>query len=353
MFGHHGVRDARHVGAGVARRLGFGQRPVLAQAVGIGEVALRLAHGAHVGHDAGAHVIGAFLDVGRVVLEHHDAIRVHQTQGPAKPRMQHMGRHAGVVLMDEPPVRAQEDAVALPGVGGGRGRLQQMAQDDLFKQGARRPDVRRGGIGRGMPGHQAGRLRDIAQLRLPKRQQTARLDDGRSQRVATRHDLVDRDAFARLQARHQPHVGAGAEPDVVGVLAVDAFKALGDHQPHAGGLFGHRAVLARRAFAIPLARDHDVDARPPDRVDADGLGVARPIARVRIPAQFLVEVRQDRHRRDLVGGNVVAQRRGVKRRQRRAAQLRGHADWVLRQKQQAGRGVEYRYGSHGNPVIRW
>jgi hypothetical protein len=63
-----------------------------------------------------------------------------------------------------------------------------------------------------------------------------------------------------LQAVDQAKVGAGQQAQVVGVLAVDAFEALGDHQPHAGRLLGHRRVLARAALAVAPPADQHGDA---------------------------------------------------------------------------------------------
>ncbi|MNV12827.1 hypothetical protein D3C71_1034480 [compost metagenome] len=258
--------------------------------------------------------------------------------------MQHMGGHAGVVLMDEAPVGADEDARAQRGLGGRHRRAQQVPQDDLFEQRARRRV--RGRI------LSAVHRRDVAQLRLPEGQQPARLDDGGGQRVAPGDDLVDRDAFAPLQARYQPHVGAGVEPDVVGVLAIDALEAFRDHQPHAGRLLGHRTVFARRALAVAFARHDHVDARLPDRVAADRQRVRRAKAGVRVAAQLLVEVGQDRHGRDLVGGDIVAQRRGLAQVRRGAGQLRGHTGRIPRQEQQAGRAVDDECGGHGDSAIQ-
>ena len=44
------------------------------------------------------------------------------------------------------------------------------------------------------------------------------------------------DRLAALDALEQAEVGAGEQADVVGVLAVDALEAFGDHQAHAGAL---------------------------------------------------------------------------------------------------------------------
>ncbi|KAG0922082.1 hypothetical protein G6F32_014822 [Rhizopus arrhizus] len=110
-------------------------------------------------------------------------------------------------------------------------------------------------------------------------------------RGAARHDLVHGDRLAALQARHQAQVGAGVQADVVCILPIDAFKALGDDQAHAGRLFGHGAVFTRRALAVALAGHHNIDAGPFDRIDADGARRSRRKAGVGIAPQLLVEMR--------------------------------------------------------------
>ena len=59
----------------------------------------------------------------------------------------------------------------------------------------------------------------------------------------------------RCDSLEQAEVGGGEQAEVVGVLAIDALEAFGDHQADAGGSLGHRAVLARGALAVALAGD--------------------------------------------------------------------------------------------------
>ncbi len=159
-------------------------------------------------------------------------------------------------------------------------------------------------------GRSAGGLRcrrRAAQVPLPEPQQAAAAQDGRGQRLATLQQFLERDRLAAADALQQPEVGRGEQADVVGVLPVDALEALGDHQPDAGQPLGGGAVLARGALAVAAARHR--------HLEAGGLHRARPPpatappqcqAGVREAGQPLVVVRQDRHRRDLVGGDVVA-----------------------------------------------
>ncbi|MCY1547091.1 Integrase core domain protein [compost metagenome] len=55
---------------------------------------------------------GALIDVGGMVLERHDAPGILEPQRLAEGGVQHVGAHAGVVLVDKAPVCAHEDAVA-------------------------------------------------------------------------------------------------------------------------------------------------------------------------------------------------------------------------------------------------
>jgi hypothetical protein len=217
------------------------------------EAPLRRLHRQHVGHQAAAQVRRALADVVGVVLEHHDAGRIVQLQRGGQPLAeggaQHVCAHAGVVLVDEAPVRAHEGAAAHRRPGRGHGRGQGMARHDLLEQRARPVGVGVGiGIGFSFTDTHA------AQLLLAEAQQPACAQDGRGQRIAPGHQLVDGDRLARLDACHQPQVRAGEQADVVGVLPVDALEALRDHQPDARQPLRRRAVLARRAAAPPRSR---------------------------------------------------------------------------------------------------
>ncbi|KAG0927128.1 hypothetical protein G6F31_018160 [Rhizopus arrhizus] len=144
------------------------------QLVGVDEIALRLAHDADVGHDAGPDVVGAFLDIRGMVFEHHDARRIDEPQRTAKTRMQHVRGHTGVVLVDETPIRPEEHPRALLRVAGGNRRFQQMAPDDFLEKRARRIPF----CCRGWPLVTRPRLPHVLQVRLPERQQAARPHDG-------------------------------------------------------------------------------------------------------------------------------------------------------------------------------
>jgi hypothetical protein len=75
------------------------------------KVALGADHLAHQRAQAVARVGRALVEVGRVVLEHTDRRRVVQWR-IGHQRLQHVRRHAGVVLVDEAPVGPHEAAFA-------------------------------------------------------------------------------------------------------------------------------------------------------------------------------------------------------------------------------------------------
>ena len=185
VLGHHGVGDSGDVAAVVAQRFLVGERAVHAQAVVRGEVALGLAHGPHVGHEAGAKVRGALVHVRGVVLEHHDGLRLVQCQRTAERAVQQVGGHAGVVLVDEAPVRAHEGAFARLRVRGGDGRGQQMPVDDLLEK---RAGPRAGGRDR--------RTR-LAQMCLPEAQHAATAQDAGREVVAPGQQFFQWDFLAR------------------------------------------------------------------------------------------------------------------------------------------------------------
>jgi hypothetical protein len=123
--------------------------------------------------------------------------------------------------------------------------------------------------------------------------------------------LVEIDRLAAADAFDQTKIRARQQPNVVRVLPVDALEALGDDH-------------ARAALAVALAGDDDRDACVAQRIAPDRQLVAGLEAGVRIAAQRGVEMHHHRQRRDLVGGDVVAQRaRGVER-HRTALELRSN-----------------------------
>jgi hypothetical protein len=237
--------------------------------------------------------------------------------------IEHVRRHAGVVLVDEAPVGAHEAAVADLRIAGRDWRGQQVAADDLLVQ-RHRPRV----------GGQRHGLR-VAQVRLPELEQAAGTQDGGGQRFAALQQFVDGHRFAARQPVGQRHVGGGEQADVVGVLPVDALEAPGDHQPDAGQALGRRAVLARRALAVAAARHGDLEAAGLRRASCDGHLAAALHAGVGEAGQAGVVVRQDGHRRDLVGRDVVAQRAGRSGRELLAGQLPPHRCGIVGDEQQA------------------
>ncbi|SOY63139.1 hypothetical protein CBM2587_B60170 [Cupriavidus taiwanensis] len=335
-FGHHRVRDPRRMAGRGAARLGLGQRAMAAQPVVAHEVPLRRAHAGDVVDQPAAHMGRAFADIGGVVLEHHDAVRVFELQRLAERRVQHVGAHAGVVLVDKAPVGAHENAVAGHRAGRRDRRCQQMPLDDFLEQ-----RLRPGGQGR-------GRGFDVAQVGLPEPEQPAVAQDRCGERIAPGHQRVRVDGLALLQPGDQAEVGRGEQADIVGVLAVDALEAAGDDEADAGQLLRRRAVLARRALAVAVAGNGDGEAAVADRVGGDRAGAVHLVAGIGIAAERVVIVRQDRHRRDLVGGNVVAQRAGPGQGHGLPLQLCRHDRRGVGKVQDAGGGPD---GAHAG--LRW
>ena len=298
VLGHHRVRDAGDVAAVVDGSLGIGQRAVHAQPMALGERLLGAAHRDDVRHQAVAHMRGTLGHIGGVVLEDDDAGGILQRQRRAERRVEHVSAHAGVVLVDEAPVGAHERTVAR--VRRRRGELgrQGMPRDDLLEQRA----------GRRVIPMRIGPRTDVAHETLAETQQASALQDRGGQGVAALDELLDRYRRARLDARDQAEVGRREEPDVVGVLPVDALEALGHDEADAGQFLGRRTVLARRSFAVALAGDGHREAAVADRIDADRPFATDPESGVRITPERGVVVREDRHRRDLVGRDVVPER---------------------------------------------
>jgi hypothetical protein len=275
------------------------------QAVPRDEVAVRLCQPPHAADQAIGDMHQAAFDMGMVVLETDDAGRVVQAIARTEMLLQQRRAHAGVDLMDEAPVGAHEAG------------LQRMALGDLPEQRLR-PLLQ--------PGRRGGRSQPIGR-------QPAGAQDRRGLRLAAGEQLVERDVFAALDARQQAEVGAGEQPQVVGVLAVDALEALGHDQPHAGRRFSQRAVLARAALAIAPPGHQHLDAGIAQRVARDRPLALGMQAGVREAPERGVEVHQCRQRRDLVGGDLVAQGAGLRCIQVAAGQLLAHARRIRAQEQ--------------------
>ena len=138
MLGHHGVRYTRHVATLVQRRLVIGQCAVHAQAIFRSKVALCLAHGQHVGHQPTPHMSRAGAHVRGVVLKHHDALGRTQGQWFAQCHVQHVRRHAGVVLVNKAPVGLHKHTLPHLRLRRRNRGTQQVSGDDLLEQGLRR-----------------------------------------------------------------------------------------------------------------------------------------------------------------------------------------------------------------------
>jgi len=156
------------------------------------------------------------------------------------------------------------------------------------------------------------------------------------------HQLGQGNRLTPRNALDQTQVGGGEQADVVGVLAVNALKALGNHQSHTSQLFGRRAVLTRGALAIALASHHHGKAPSTHSIGADGAHIAYPKAGVGVATQCVVVMGEDGQGRDLVGGDIVAQRAYLSKGQDLTAQLPRHGGGRLGQEQQAS--VEWDQG---------
>ena len=120
-------------------------------------------------------------------------------------------------------------------------------------------------------------------------------------------NFAERNLFAGANLVDQAEVGRGQHAEVLAVLLVNALDVFGDHQLDAGRHLGIRRLLAAGAFAAPLAADRRDESAALHVAALDGRLVAALQAGVGKLAQRLVEEEADVRRRDLVGGDVVAQ----------------------------------------------
>ena len=173
-------------------------------------------------------------------------------QRRAERRVQQVRAHAGVVLVDEAPVGAHERAVA------GRRRR---GVTSVAARGARRSSRTACAAASGARRRHARswRASRIARWPYASRPPLRRIAAASASRPAS--ELVDGDRLAARDALDQAEVGRREQADVVGVLPVDALEALGDRPAGCRpSRSASRAVLARRALAVALARDRDREA---------------------------------------------------------------------------------------------
>ena len=90
-----------------------------------------------------------------------------------------------------------------------------------------------------------GGCRRATQKLLPPAQQAARSQNRGRQFFTPLHQIGQRDDLTAFDPVEQTEIGRGEQPDVVGVLAVDALEAFSDHQLHTGQFFCGGAVFAR------------------------------------------------------------------------------------------------------------
>ncbi len=332
LLGHQRMADAfraRHVA---------GQRVVRAHRVVVREAAMALHQVGHARQQAVAHMREALRRQHQVILEGDDVVGLVQRGRLAEGAVHQVRAHAGEVVVREAPVGRHEHALAA--LGGWRAR-QQMAGDDLLHQRARR------GAG-GFPGAPCAPRRRPAR-RAAIGQQSAGADHLLGQRVAPAQEGLDGNRLARQHAVQHREIRGGQDADVVAVLLVDALEALRHDQADAGGQLRQRAGLARGSLAVALARHRDGKAAVADGIAADRQLGARLEPHIRELPQPLIVGQHDRHRRDLVGGDVVAQRAGLGQGHGLAVELGAHAGGILRQVQHAA--VEADGGFHGGVLV--
>ena len=112
VLGHHRVRDAGDRCCRRRRGLGFGQRAVRRRPCRAANSRCARNIAAHVAAPGRRARGPGSGHVGGVVLEDDDASRLVQRAARRRSCVQHVGAHAGVVLVDEAPVGAHEGAFA-------------------------------------------------------------------------------------------------------------------------------------------------------------------------------------------------------------------------------------------------
>jgi hypothetical protein len=232
--------------------------------------------------------------------------------------------------VDEAPVGTHKQAFAGLGLLGCVGRCQVVAHQNFFKQRLRAACFA-GDRSRAVflvGAHPRGRM-CAQQKPLPPAQQAPRAQNRRRQCLAPFHQIGQRDVLTPLNARQQTEVGRGEQANVIGVLAVYALETFGDDQLHTCQLLGGGAVLARRALAVAPSSHQHRKGRLPERTAFDGVFVAATQSGVGKVAQGVVVMAHDVDRRDLIGRDIVAQRRCLFAGQGIARQLAANHGRVL------------------------
>ena len=97
-----------------------------------------------------------------------------------------------------------------------------------------------------------------------------------------------------------------------------------DHKLHASHFFGRRAVLARRAFAVAASGHQHGETVLPQTAGADRPLIVDGQPGMGKVTEPIVEMRQDRDWRNLIGRDVIAQRPGLVKRHGLPLQLGLH-----------------------------
>jgi hypothetical protein len=226
--------------------------------------------------------------------------------------------HRRHILVRVAPISLREHPVSGPNAASPGG-----ASDDLL------------GIGHGARFHARWRTELAPLPRSHQVEQAAAADQLGGQFVLAARELLDRNRFARSDAVDEAEVGGRVDAEVAAVLPVDALEALGDHEPDSSAPLGVGARLARGALAVAPPGDCHSKAARLDAASLDRQRFAALQPEVGVLAELLVEVVANVSRRDLVSGDVGAQRQRLLARHVLAAQLSLDDGCVLRQEQDA------------------
>ena len=269
------------------------------------------------------HVRKALAGENQVVDEGNDLLRALDGSLGAEGLVHEMGGHAGEVIMAEAPVGGKEEAVARLDLAG---RHHLVAGDDLFGQGERP----------GAASNLGGTRRLLARkMRLAVGQQATGADDILRHLVAAFEKLLKRNRFFGGDAVEDREISGGQNAEIVAVLAVDALEAAGDDQTDAGRFLSQRAVLARGTFAVALAGNNHLEATIFDGIDANRQLALDLVSDVSVMAEARVVDQHDGDGRDLVGGDVIAQRRALPEREVGPIELRANVLDARGKKEQA------------------
>src|SRR5579859_1175163 len=143
--------------------------------------------------------------------------------------------------------------------------------------------------------------------------QAAVFDDLARDLVFALGEFAEQDLGAGADFIDQKKVSRSKHAQVLAILLVDTFDIFRDHELDAGAHLRIGRLLAAGAFAAPLAAHRSHKSTALDIAPAYGNFGTALQSQIGNLTQGLVEVKTILRRRDLVGGNVVAQFRIVGR----------------------------------------